>query len=92
MTGKWHALGEALKGLAVLALLFAVFIPIRLTIERFISGRRFGRFIFGVDRNGEPFDRRDTLAVLIAIPVTFLLIRGWNASRKKSVDNVRDEK
>jgi len=43
-------------------------------------------FLHGTNEDGESFDRRGTFAVLISFPVTYLLIRGFNAWRKDRVE------
>jgi hypothetical protein len=72
-----------LKVVGVLLLLLLVYFPVIFTLERLLPAQRFHRFIYGVDESGEPFDRREILAFLVAVPVTYILVRGWYAWRNR---------
>ena len=76
LSGVFQAIGFTL-------LLFAVFCPIMLTLDRLLPARRFHRYVFGVDDNGESFDRRIWIAGILTIVITYLLIRGWRAHRER---------
>lgn len=60
-------------------LFLAVWFPIAYTLEHALPD--WG-FFHGTDENGDPFDRRDMIAFFIALPVAYLLVRGFNAWRK----------
>jgi len=65
--------------IGLLMLLFAVYFPIAFTLEHILPD--YG-FFHGTSEDGEPFDRREVIAFWIALPVTYLLIRGFNAWKK----------
>jgi len=54
-----------------------------LAVEWLIPAQRFHRYIYGIDEYGNPFDRRSIIISILALFVTYLLIRGWRAHREK---------
>jgi len=72
---KWQAIG-------FLVIWFLTAIPLIMVAKQVIPDRPI---VHGIDEDGEPWDRREYGAILIALPVAFVVFKGIGSIRKNGI-------